>query len=292
MYILEQVINGLAQGAIFALVAIGFTMILGITGLVTFCYGEIVMFGGFASYYVFSYLGLNVPLAILAAFVCSGLIGLIVHKVCYQKFLHDKSHLASLVCTLGMAYLLKNVAQIAFGVEMKSMPNIFNGQYIMIGEIRITYLQILIIAVVIVLSILLSLFLRKTRLGAALRGVRQDKVASALVGINSSRITTLGNVIGSALGGVAGVLFSLNYLSVDPLMGGEIGMKAFSSAIIGGMISIPAAAIGGTLIGVTENLSVVIFTSSLRNIVAFAFLIIVLIFKPEGFGKMKKGVGQ
>lgn len=292
MYILEQLINGLAQGAIFALVAIGFTMILGITGLVTFCYGEIVMIGGYASYYVFTYIGNNVPLAILAAFICSGLLGWIVHKVCYQKFLNEKSHLASLVCTLAMAYLLKNMAQITFGVQMKSMPNIFNGKSIMLGEIRITYLQILIIAVVIVLSILLSLFLKKTRIGAALRAVRQDKIAAALVGIDASRITTLGNCIGSALGGIAGVLFSLNYLSVDPLMGVDIGMKAFSSAIIGGMISIPAAAIGGAAIGVTENMSVVIFASSMRNIVAFAFLIIVLIFKPEGFGRIKKGVGQ
>ena len=107
------------------MVAIGFTMILGITGLVTFCYGETVMFGGFAAYFVFSWLGLNVPLAILGGFIFAGLIGYVIHKVCYEKFLAEKSHSSSLICTLGMSYLLKNTAQIAFGVEMKSMPSIF-----------------------------------------------------------------------------------------------------------------------------------------------------------------------
>ena len=290
LYILEQIINGLAQGAIFALVAIGFTMILGITGLVTFCYGEIVMFGGFAAYYVFNYVGVNVPLAIIAAFLVAGLLGFIIHKICYEKFLNEKNHLTSLVCTLGMSILLKNMAQIVFGVDMKAMPSVFGNKYISLGEIRITYLQIMIVGVVILLSIILSIFLKKTRTGIALRSVKDDKVAAALVGINASRITTLGNVIGSALGGIAGVLFCLNYLSVDPLMGGDIGMKAFSAAVVGGMTSIPVAALGGVGIGVAENLSVVIVTSAMRNLIAYAILIIVLVVRPQGLVRKKKGM--
>jgi len=287
MYIVEQLINGLCQGGIYALIAIGFTLVFGITGLVTFCYGEIVMMGAYGSYFVFQWVGLNVPLAMLGAFLFSAFIGFFVYKICYERFL-AVPHQISLLCTIGMSTLLTNLAQLVFGLETKSMPMLMAGMNIQIGEIRITYLQILIIGVVVLLCLFLSWFLNKTRIGAALRSVKQDRVATELLGIDSSRVMMIGNCIGSALGGIAGILYCISYMSISPTLGTSVGRIGFSAAVLGGLVNIPWAAAGGVIIGILENLSIIWIPASFRSGIAYVFLIIVLIFLPQGIASRKK----
>ena len=281
MYFVQQLVNGLSQGAIYALMAIGYTMIFGVVGLVTFTHGEVIMMGAFSAFYFFLAFGNNLLLGLLAGILVSGVVGIIVHKICYERFLDAPRHIP-LICTIGMSMLLKNMAQILFGSEMKGMPDLFAGRFVQLAEIRITYLQIMIIGIVIFLSLFLTLFLNKTRSGMVLRAVSQDKKAAALLGINVKSATLLGNCIGCSLGGAAGVLLGLYYNSVLPTMGSAAGLKAFSSVVLGGMTNIAGAAVGGVTIGVLENLGIAVFSSGLRDVFAFVFLVLVLIIKPQG----------
>lgn len=301
MYIVQQLVNGICQGSIYALMAIGYAMIYGIVGLVTFTYGEIIMMGSFSAFYFFIVFGDNLLLALICGFISAALVGVIVHKVCYQRFLNAPRHI-SLICTIGMSMLLKNLAIIVFGSTMKGFPTFFEGKSIVLFEqvnnglktqVSLTYIQLLVIGIVIILAIALSLFLNKTRMGTRLRAVSQDRKAAALVGVNVKKTTLLGNSIGCGLGGIAGILLGLYYNSVIPTMGGMAGMKAFSSVVIGGLSNIPGAAIGGISIGIIENLGIA-FTpngSGYRDVFAFAFLIIALSIRPEGlFAKRGKKV--
>lgn len=281
MYLLEQILNGLCQGSIYALMAIGYTMIYGVVGLVTFSYGEVVMLGAFSAFYISTAFGSNIVLGSIVGFVGAGLIGIVIHKVCYEKFLDAPKHIA-LLCTIGMSMLLKNLAQIIFGSQVKAMPEVIVSKNIEFLGLRVTNLQIIILAVVIILSISLSLFLSRTKGGMMLRAVSQDKKAASLVGINVKRTTMLGNCIGCGLGGVAGVLLGIYYGTIVPTMGGMVGLKAMSACVLGGLTNIPGAAIGGLTIGVLENLGIMVFSSGYRDMFAFIFLVIVLLFCPQG----------
>lgn len=292
MYILQQLVNGICQGSIYALMAIGYAMIYGIVGLVTFTYGEIIMMGSFSAFYYFMAFGDNLLLSLVFGFVTAALVGVIVHKVCYQRFLGAPRHI-SLICTIGMSMFIKNLAIILFGSTMKGLPRFFEGKNLVIAErtidgfrqqLSVTYLQIVVILTVVVLSIALSLFLTKTRVGMRLRAVSQDRKAAALVGVNVKNTTLLGNCIGCGFGGVAGILLGLYYNSIIPTMGGMAGLKAFSSVVIGGLSNIPGAALGGISIGIIENLGIAFIPngSGYRDVYAFVFLIIALVIKPEG----------
>ncbi|MCR3922722.1 MAG: branched-chain amino acid ABC transporter permease, partial [Firmicutes bacterium] len=237
------------------------------------------MLGAFSSFYFFLVFGNNLLLGLVSGFVVAAVAGIAVYKICYERFLDAPRHIP-LICTIGMSMLIKNLAQIVFGSEMKGMPDLFADQYIQLWDIRINFLQLMIIGVVILLSLVLSIFLNKTRSGMILRAVSQDKKAAALLGINVKKATLLGNCIGCSLGGVAGVLLGLYYNSVLPTMGSTAGLKAFSSAVLGGLTNIPGAALGGVLIGVLENLGIAVFSSGLRDVFAFVFLVLVLIIKP------------
>lgn len=286
-YVLEQVFNGLCQGSIYALMAIGYSMIVGVTGLVTFTYGEVIMMGAFASYYCYVILEGSAVFGIACAFVCAGLMGIIIFKVCYQHFLNAPAYIC-LVCTIGFSMIVKSLAQVFFGGETKGVPSVFEKQFYDVGPLRISNLQLLIFGVVIVLALLLTVYLLKTKAGMAFRSVSQDKVAAALLGIDVNRTMLIGNILGCALGGVGGALFALYYTKVYPLMGGTIGMKAFSSAILGGLNNVAGSAGGGVIIGVCENLGLMFIPTGLRDVIAFGFLIIVLLIKPQGlFGRKK-----
>ncbi len=285
VYLIEQLVNGLCQGSIYALMAIGYAVIYGVVGLVTFTYGEIIMMGSFSAFYYFIIFGDNLFFALITGFITAALVGVAVHKVCYQRFL-DAPRYISLICTIGMSMFLKNLAIIVFGSEMKGMPTFFGSKFVELGSVRFSYLQLIIIGIVIVLSIVLSLFLKRTRIGMKLRAVSQDKKAAALVGINVKTTTLLGNCIGCGLGGVAGILLGIYYNSVLPTMGGIAGLKAFSAVVLGGLGSIPGAAIAGAIMGVVENLGIALTSSGLRDIFAFVLLVLVLVVRPQGlFGK-------
>lgn len=281
MYLLEQLINGICQGSIYALVAIGYTMIVGIVGLVSFCYGETVMVGAFVSYMAFSYLGSNIWLAFLVSFFGTAIMGIAIHKICYEPFFESPRHI-SLTCTIGAGIFIKSIVQIITKSETKPIPQIFGTGYLSLGQIRISYVQLAIISIVIVLSIGLSFFLNRTRTGIMLKAVSQDKKAASLLGINVSFATLIGNFVGCGLGGVAGMLYSVYYGAFQATMGGTIGMKAFSSSVLGGLHDIAVSAMGGLSIGILENLGISFAGTGYRDLIAFIFLILVLIFLPSG----------
>ena len=282
----EQLINGLGQGAIYALMSIGYALIFGVVGLVTFTHGDIIMLGAFAAYYCFSLWSGNLFIAMAGGFIVSGLMGFVVHRVCYNRFF-DSPRQISLICTIGMGMFLRNLIQLAAGTESKPIPNVFGRGAIEFAGLRISHLQLFIFFVVIVMTVALTLFLNHTRQGLALKSVSMDKTASAMVGINTRRATTLGNMIGCAMAGVAGVLLAMYYGTITPMMGGSIGMKAFCCAVLGGMASISGAAVGGLLIGIFENLGIMVFGAGFRDIVSFLFLITVLLIRPEGLMSLK-----
>ena len=291
-YVLNQLVNGLCQGAIYALMAIGYSVIVGVVGMVTFTYGEIMMIGAFSSYYIFLLFGNNLPLAILAAFTGSFLIGIVVYKLCYEKFFNAPRHI-SLLCTIGISMLIKNLAQIVFGPETKPVLDIVENKTftLMLGSVRldIKLLQIVVIVLVVVLASALTLFFNKTKWGIALRAVSQNKDAAYLVGINVKRTAMIGNCIGSGFGGIGGILLCIYYYSVSATMGGIYSMKAFAASVLGGLVDIRFSALGGLCIGVIENLGIAISAATFRDVFAFGFLILVLLIRPQGFVS-KKGV--
>ena len=279
--LLEQVVNGLGQGAIYALMSIGYAMIFGVIGLVTFAHGDVIMIGAFTAFYSFLLFGNHVLVAILAGFVVSGLLGFVIHRVCYNKFFNSPRQI-SLICTIGMGIFLRNLVQVFAGAESKPIPSTFASGSVIVAGLRITYMQMFIFSVVICIVTLLTLFLKKTRIGLSLKAVSMDKTASSLLGINTRKTTTLGNMIGCAIAGAAGVLLAMYYSTVSPMMGGTIGMKSFCCAVLGGMASISGAAVGGLLIGVAENVGIMVLGAGFRDIISFVFLILVLLVKPEG----------
>lgn len=287
-YIIIQLVNGLCQGSIYALMAIGYASIVGVVGLVTFAYGEVMMIGAFAAYYTFLGLIDHLLVGVVASFAVSAFMGFLVYKICYERFFDKPRHI-SLICTIGFSMLVKNLAQIFFGANTKAMPEVIENFFIDIGPVRINAVQIIIVATVITLSAALYFMFNKTTLGIKLRAVSQNRQAAALVGINVKQTTLLGNCIGCGIGGVAGMLLAMYYHSLSPIIGSTFGNKAFASSVVGGMTSIPWAAGGGVLIGVIENLGTAFMPNSYRDVFAFLFLFIVLLIRPEGLSK-KKGI--
>lgn len=283
MYVLQQLINGLSQGSIYALMAIGYTLIVGVVGLITFAYGEMVMIGAMSAYLFYTYVTPNFFLGLLVAFISSGIAGIFIHKVAYERFLDAPKSIA-LLCTVGCSLLIKNLAQIAFGSQGNAMPPAFETKpfYLFGTDLYITTIHMVAIAIVVVLAIGLSLFLYKTRVGLMLRAVSQDKMAASLVAINVKKVTLIGNIVGTGLGGIAGLLYGTYLTNVSTVFGTVVGLKAISACVLGGMTNIPGAALGALLIGILENFGIALFTSSYRDIIGFLVVFIALSFRPEG----------
>ena len=286
-YYISQVINGICQGSIYALMAIGYSVVVGMTNLVTFAFGEIIMIGAFSAYYAFSFFGNNLILGIIASALGAAAVGYLVYKTCYEKFLNAPRYIA-MVCTIGASMFLKAIGQIVFGPNRKPLLNIVENKFFGNGMVSISMLQIVIIAIVIVLSCSLAILFKKTRLGICFRAVSQEKTAAYMVGINVKRTILVGNCVGCGLGGVAGVLIAIYYQTLQATMGDTFSIKAFSSSVLGGLTDIRWFAIGGVLIGVIENLGIAFTTASLRNIFAFLFMFIILLIKPTGLGNKRR----
>lgn len=287
-YYLSQLINGICQGSIYALMAIGYSVVVGVVGLVTFTHGEVIMLGAFASYFAFQMFGNNLILGIVASFAASAFIGIFVYKICYERFFDAPRHI-SLLLTIGVSMLLRNLTQILIGPNNMPLLGVVDNKFFGFGLVGLTLVQIIVILTVVSLSFLLFLLFNKTRWGVMLRAVSQDKKAAALMGINVKLTSMLGNCIGSGLGGIAGMLLAIYYQTLIATMGGSAGMKAFSSSVLGGLTDIPSAALGGLSLGIIENLGITFTSASFRDIFAFIFLLLVLIIKPEGFAR-KQGV--
>ncbi len=281
MYYLQLTVDGMAQGAIYALMAIGYAVIMGNLGLVTFTYGEVVMIGAFAGgFYCLAVLELGFFLSLAAGFAASWIIGMIIEAVCYRRWPNGPSQIW-LIATIGISTIMKSGGQVVFGTEQKFVPDVFDGVW-EIGQLRIMHIQAVMIGVLFFLSACLWVFLKKTRLGMQLKAVSMDKTAAALLGVKVQRVMLVGNALGCALGGIAGVLLGVYYNSVFAIMGGVAGLKAFAAAVFGGLTSIPGAAIGGVLLGILENLGVAVFSSGWRDIIGFSVMILTLLVCPSG----------
>ncbi|HEY2923687.1 MAG TPA: branched-chain amino acid ABC transporter permease [Candidatus Eisenbacteria bacterium] len=287
----QQLANGIAWGSIYALIALGYTMVYGILRLINFAHGDVYMVGAFAAYYLAKALGvggIGSASPLLAAVVllgsmaiCAGL-GVLIELLAYRP-VRRSSRITALITAIGVSLFLENAGIIVFGADPKFFPQVIAPRTIQLGEgVLVTNHQITVVLVSLILMIALTLFIQRTRTGKAMRAVSFNRDAASLMGIHVDRIITITFAIGSALAAAAGFLVGLTNPKIEPLMGIMPGIKAFVAAVLGGIGSIPGAMIGGLLMGISEYMVVGYLSSTYRDAIAFVILIIVLLIKPAG----------
>ena len=282
MIFLDNLINGLSLGSIYAIIALGYTMVYGIAKMLNFAHGDVIMIGAYIAFCGLQYWGLPPVIAILAAMVVCTLLGVTIEGLAYRP-LRQATSLAVLITAIGMSYLLQNIALMIWGANPKSFPRTFiNGASIRIGQLNISSATIWTILVNIVIMVALTLFTAKTKMGKAMRCVSEDRGAAELMGINVNRTISMTFAIGSALAAIAGVLLCSSYPILQPTTGSMPGIKAFTAAVFGGIGSIPGAMIGGVLLGVIEIFGKAYISTELGDAIVFAVLIVVLLVKPTG----------
>jgi branched-chain amino acid transport system permease protein len=292
-YFVEQLINGLTLGAIYGLIAIGYTMVYGIIGMINFAHGEIFMIGSFIcliSLMVLGLLGVTwVPLALLitiiVAMLLTSMYGWTLERVAYRP-LRGSPRLAALITAIGMSIFLQNYVQILQGARVKPMQPLISGGFEIMQSgdyvVSLSYLRLFIWVLTFVLMVVFTLIITRTALGRAQRACEQDRGMAALIGINVDKTISLTFVMGAALASVAGMMFLLSYGVIDFFIGFLAGIKAFTAAILGGIGSLPGAMLGGLLIGLIEAFWSGYFTVEYKDVAAFAILVLVLIFRPTG----------
>ena len=283
MSFLNYFINGMSLGSVYAIIALGYTMVYGIAKMLNFAHGDVIMVGGFAVFTAVSTLNVNPVIAVIISIVVCTVLGITIEKVAYKP-LRKASPLAVLITAIGVSYFLQNLALLIFGSEAKlfssvvTVPaiNLAGGQVVITGETLVT------ICVCILIMIVLMLFIKKTKAGQAMLAVSEDKDAAELMGINVNGTISLTFAIGSGLAAVAGVLLCSAYPTLAPTTGAMPGIKAFVAAVFGGIGSIPGAFVGGLILGVIESLSKAYISSQMADAIVFSTLIIVLLVKPTG----------
>ena len=250
---LQQMINGLSLGSIYALVALGYTMVYGIIKLINFAHGDIYMLGAYIGFIVTTKLGLGFVPALLISMAGCALIGVTIERIAYKPLRHA-TRITALITAIGVSYFLEAGTQRVMGAGVQTFPNVFENTTFMIGSLRISVQQIVIFTVTIVLMLLLQFLVNKTKVGRAMRAVSVDADAARLMGVNVDATISITFAIGSALAGAAGVLVGLYYNSINPLMGMLPGIKAFIAAVFGGIGSVPGAIVGGLSLGLIETL--------------------------------------
>ncbi|MFQ3620647.1 MAG: branched-chain amino acid ABC transporter permease [Spirochaetales bacterium] len=279
--IVQQLVNGITQGSIFALLAISFAVIYGVLRLVNFATGATYMMGAFAGWLTIQYVAENIFLAMFAGLVTGWCIGFLIEKVAI-KSLRGVARIASLICTIGFSIFMIEIANVVFGAETKAMPSFFNEKAFTLGEATIVWYQLFLIGTAAIILLLLQLLIFKTKAGLAIRTVSLDFKTAGLMGINVDRTISLAFSLGGATAGVAGVLGSIYYNIVNPTMGNLQGLKSFSAAVFGGLTSIPGAILGGYLLAIIENFGVQIVSGGYRDIIGFIILVGFLLFRPWG----------
>jgi branched-chain amino acid transport system permease protein len=275
-----QLVNGLTQGSLYALVAIGFVIIFGTMNLVTFAHGEVYMIGAFAGYFALSVHRLPWPAALGLGMAAAWLLGALIEKAAFRP-LRATGHMPPLLITIGLSIILKDGAVILFGAENRPVPSLYE-QTLSLGGVQISVLQLLILGLSGALIVALRLLLHGTKVGRAMRATAQDPEAAHAMGVNVNRVFNISFALASALGGAAGVMVGAYYNAVYPAMGGTAGLKGFAACIFGGLTSIPGAILGGLIIGVVENLTVQFIASGYRDVVAFLVMVLVLVLRPQG----------
>ncbi len=285
---LQQIVNGLSLGSIYALVALGYTMVYGILRLINFAHGDVYMLGAFTGYYislrVHGFLGnafLEATVVMLGAMIVCGLIGMAIERFAYRP-VRRAPRLTMLIIAIGVSLFLENGSQLLFGADPKFFPQIIEERRMLFWGVTITNQQVIVLGVALALMVLLNLFIHYTRTGTAMRAVSFNLDAAKLMGINTNAIIALTFGIGSSLAAAAGILVSLNLPGIDPLMGIMTGLKAFVAAVLGGIGNITGALLGGLILGMAEVMVAGYGSSTYRDAIAFLILIVILLFKPEG----------
>ena len=281
MSFLSYLINGLSLGSVYAIIALGYTMVYGIAKMLNFAHGDVIMVGGFAIYTLMNSMGVNPIIAVLISVVICTALGMTIEKIAYKP-LRKASPLAVLITAIGVSYLLQNLALLIFGSDAKLFSSVVSVPAANIGAISITGETIVTIVACIIIMIVLTLFIKKTKAGQAMLAVSEDKEAAELMGINVNATISLTFAIGSGLAAIAGALLCSAYPALTPYTGSMPGIKAFVAAVFGGIGSIPGAFVGGLLLGIIENLSKAYISSQMADAIVFSVLIIVLLVKPTG----------
>lgn len=283
MGFLTYLFNGISLGSVYALIALGYTMVYGIAKMLNFAHGDVIMIGSYMVFFGMSSFNMPIPVAIVSSIVICTVLGIVIEKIAYKP-LRKAANLAVLITAIGVSYFLQNIALLLFGSNPVSFPSLVNwsGLSLFNGQLTISGNTIVTVLVCVVVMIGLMWFIKNTKPGAAMRAVSEDKDAAMLMGINVNKTISLTFAIGSGLAAVAGALLCSSYPSLTPYTGSMPGIKAFTAAVFGGIGSIPGAFIGGILLGVIEILAKAYISSQLSDAIVFAVLIIVLLVKPSG----------
>ena len=283
MQILQYLINGISIGAVYAIIALGYTMVYGIAKMLNFAHGDVIMVGAYISFCVTNYLGLPAIVSVVAAMAVCTVLGIVIEGLAYKP-LRGTSSLAVLITAIGVSYFLQNAAQLIWTSNSKNFTSVvtmepirlFDGKLLITGEVLLT------ISVSVLVMIGLTLFTGKTRTGKAMRAVAEDRAAAQLMGINVNRTISMTFAIGSALAAIAGILMCSTIKTLMPTTGSMPGIRAFTAAVFGGIGSIPGAMIGGILLGIIETLSKAYISPQFSDAIVFSVLIVILLVKPAG----------
>jgi branched-chain amino acid transport system permease protein len=282
---LQQLLNGLSLGAIYALIALGYTMVYGVLRFINFAHSDVFMVGAFVGYYVGQHLPQNTFgggfIVLTAAMLGCALLGVTIERLAYRR-LRGGPTLNVLITAIGVSLLLESSGQVFFGAEPRTFPSVFPAKDFAFGGLVISSNQLVVIAVALLLVVALQFIVFRTKIGTAMRAVALNPKAAQLVGINNDVVISFTFALGSALAGAGGILYALNYPSIDPLMGVMPGLKAFVAAVLGGIGNIPGAALGGLILGTVETFVGGSQFSTYKDAIAFGVLILILLFRPAG----------
>lgn len=292
MDFISQLFNGLQLGSIYALVALGYTMVYGIAKLINFAHGDIIMVGGYTVFLAISMPlfknGLPLWMAVVPAIVVCTVLGVLIERIAYKP-LRNSSRISLLITTIGVSLFLQNLFVKIFSSSAKPLPALLPQKSIDFGRTHLSFATVITVVSTIVLTYLLNLFVNKTKHGKAMLAVSEDYGAAELVGINVNQVMTMTFAIGSALAGIASVLYVSSYPQIQPFMGSMLGIKAFTAAVLGGIGSIPGAVVGGLILGIIEVMTRAYLSSAYADAIVFVLLIVVLLVEPNGlFGKLEK----
>ncbi|WP_191602049.1 ABC transporter permease subunit [Marinomonas algicola] len=290
--VLQQLVNGLTLGSVYGLIAIGYTMVYGIIGMINFAHGDVYMVSAYITAIVvalLSYFGIeSFPIIIVGTLfvtiAITGAYGWAIEQIAYRP-LRNSSRLAALISAIGMSLILQNYVQISQGARQQGIPNLLSGAIrIDIGDgfVQLTYMKLLILLVAFVSMGVLTYIIQKTKLGRMCRATQQDPKMASILGINTDRIISIVFVIGASMAAVAGVLITIDYGAFDFYVGFIIGIKAFTAAVLGGIGSLPGAMLGGLILGISESLFAGLISSDYKDVFSFSLLVIILIFRPSG----------